>query len=130
MNMEKEEAIAFWRKSAKDDFDTAKTLYNAGKYQHSLFFSHLAIEKILKANLVYRDITPPYIHNLARLAIIAKLDISFEQSLRLKEITSFNLEARYDSEKLKFYRKATKDYTTLWIKYSEEILLWLDNLLN
>lgn len=39
----------FWTESAIDALDTSKTLFNGKKYNHSMFFLHLAIEKIIKA---------------------------------------------------------------------------------
>lgn len=55
----------------------------------------------------------------------AKLPIDSKQEMQLKEITTFNIEARYDDYKHSFYKKATLKYTTMWVKYCEELHLWL-----
>jgi len=41
--------IAFWRDSAKEDWDVAKQLVDNGRTRHGLFFAHPALEKILRA---------------------------------------------------------------------------------
>ncbi len=57
-----------------------------------------------------------YSHNIYSLLLHAGMSVSPKQAKELKEITSFNLEARYDDEKYSFYKKATKIYTDTWIK--------------
>lgn len=42
-------SVDYWKASSKDDLDTADQLFTSKKYHHSLFFVHLSLEKILKA---------------------------------------------------------------------------------
>jgi len=44
--------IDYWVKGAFSDIETAELLLTGKKYVKSLFFCHLAIEKILKALVV------------------------------------------------------------------------------
>ena len=55
--------------SAWDALDTAEKLVQNGKFQHALFFCHLAVEQALKSKYteVKNDI-PPYTHDLTLLA--------------------------------------------------------------
>ncbi len=53
----------------------------------------------------------PRIHNLATLAGLTGLKFSQEQLDLLDEINTFNIEARYDDYKFKFYKKATEQIT-------------------
>lgn len=46
--MNLKEIEAFWIEASDDAFDTAKSLFQNGKYHHSMFFLHLAVEKALK----------------------------------------------------------------------------------
>jgi HEPN domain-containing protein len=42
-----EKAIDYWLNSAEYDIDVARSLFQKKKYHYSLFFGHLALEKIL-----------------------------------------------------------------------------------
>lgn len=118
----------FWKKTADDDWDTANVLVTAQKYHHALFFCHLALEKLLKG-LVYakKNSHPLPIHDLVKLAHQTGIPVSDKQEEQLKEITSWNIKARYDDYKLAFYRKATKDFTTTWMQIVQDLFLWLKN---
>ncbi len=120
--------LQYWLKTAADDFDTTEKLIQAKKYHHGLFFCHLALEKLLKG-LVYKNTNSHAlpIHNLVRLANQARLNLTEKQRKELKEITSWNIQARYDSYKFAFYKRATKEYTQDWFKKAKEIYLWLRN---
>lgn len=106
-----------WVTSAKDDLDTAEKLFGIGKYHHCLFFAHLSLEKLLKAVFVSKkNVFPPPIHDLIRLAEKAGLSLDETITLQLAEISTFNVAARYDDYKLKFYKKATKAYAEEWLR--------------
>lgn len=103
--------IIFWRKSANKNWQTAKSLLKLKHYDMCLFCCHLALEKYLKGFIVAANkIHPPYIHDLNRLAEIAKLNVPEMVKKELEEITKFNVQARYDDIKLAFYKKATKKF--------------------
>lgn len=121
MIADQQKVIQFWRDSAKHDLETARDLIKLKHYDWALFIYHLAIEKLLKALVVKASITPPYTHKLAHLADVAELKLPDDYREWLKEITTFNVEARYNSVKLEFYRKANQNYTQLWSKQCEEI---------
>lgn len=116
------EAIKYWLKSSQDDLDTAQKLFNLKKYNYALFFLHLALEKIIKGvYLVKKNEAPPLIHDLVSLSEKAEILISSEEKEELAEISTFNIAARYDDYKLKFYKKATKEYSNLWIKKGKNL---------
>jgi HEPN domain-containing protein len=120
--MERQEKINFWRESAKRDFDVVETLLKSNKYSQALFFLHLAIEKMIKG-LVLKSTgeSPLPIHNLERLANDASVEIDEEMKLQLREINSYNISARYDSCKLEFYKKATREYTLKWFEIGKKL---------
>ena len=104
-----QEVVNFWLTASKEDFESAEILFQNKKYHHALFFCHLSIEKMLKAIIVNSTKTaPPLIHDLIRLAEKARLPLSEAQINELAEITTFNIEARYDDYKLSFRKKAKK----------------------
>ncbi|TSC95918.1 MAG: HEPN domain-containing protein [Candidatus Berkelbacteria bacterium Licking1014_2] len=123
--MSKKEAIVYWLRVAKRDRQTAQSLFKLGYYHWSLFMWQLVIERLLKGLITMRDKEVVPIHNLVRLAKIAGLKPSPQQIDDLTEITTFNLETRYDDYKEKFYHKANKNYAIKWSQKAEEIYQWL-----
>lgn len=116
------DAIEQYKKSAGDSWDTANKLFVDKKYHHGLFFVHLAVEKLLKA-LHQKNKGQPALplHNLTRLAELSGFPIDETTKGQLNEISTFNLSARYDDYKLSFYKKATKDYSEIWMKVADLI---------
>src|SRR5712692_1863364 len=97
----------YWLRSAEEDLAVADDLFKLKRFQYCLFFCQLALEKVLKAIFVKRNNTfAPPIHNLVRLADVARVQVGKTMKERLSEITTFNIEARYDVYKEKLYRKA------------------------
>jgi HEPN domain-containing protein len=45
--------VSYWFRGAKYDFGVATALFKAKKYPYALFMGHLALEKLLKAFVVY-----------------------------------------------------------------------------
>jgi AbiV family abortive infection protein len=122
----KQEVIKYWLTGSKEDFDSAEILYKNKKYHHALFFCHLSIEKMLKAIIVKSTKTaPPLTHDLVRLAERAGVPLNELQKNKLAEITTFNIEARYDDYKLSFRKKAKKQFTLKYLDKTKEILQWL-----
>ena len=122
---DKENLKKAWINSATDDFDTAKSLFALKRYSGSLFFCHLVLEKMLKAvYIMVNDTYPPLIHKLAKLAKDSKLDLTDEQIDDLNEITTFNVEARYDIFKEKLYKKANKSFTIKYLQTTTELFTY------
>ena len=119
--MTQKQALNLWLAGANDAFDTAKKLYSAKKFDHCLFFVHLALEKILKAVYLSRkNSAPPPIHNLTKLAKTCDFYLSEIEIKQLDEISKFNVSARYDDIKLQFYKKATNLYAETWLGLAEK----------
>lgn len=121
--MTQEEVVQFWKESSNRDWEFSQEVFAGGKrYDSALFFVHLSLEKLLKAvHYHLKNEHPLAIHDLVVLA--KKTGMAMDQNLesRLKEITSFNIAARYDDYKLSFYKKATKEYTSKWIENAKEV---------
>jgi HEPN domain-containing protein len=88
--------VAYWLKTATDDWRVAQKLLAEDELPQGMFFVHLTLEKVLKAHVsrVTNDYAPR-IHKLTRLAELASLDLSQEQLDILAEINQYNLEGRY-----------------------------------
>lgn len=124
--MDTRKLIDFWIKSAEDDIKTVEALWESKRYHHCLFFCHLVVEKALKAHVVKATGEQPLpIHNLVRLARDARLTVPPEKEADLEEINTFNVRARYSDYKLKFYKKATREYTEKWYQRSLDVFKWL-----
>lgn len=128
--MNKQEVIKFWRDSAEDNLKTAIYLFDGKKYRDCLFFCHLAIEKLLKACVIKVGKVPPYTHDLIRLAKLTGYRLNDEYLAWLEEITDFNIDSRYDDEKLAFYKKATIKFAEKWLFCCQKIIKWLEQNLN
>lgn len=126
--MTKTEFIKFWQDSSKKSLKTAEDLFKLRHYDWCLFFCHLTLEKILKGLVVKATGDHPFpIHNLEKLAQQANLDLTEDQTAELNEITTFNIQARYDDIKLSFYKKATKSYSQKFLEKTKEWHQWLEN---
>lgn len=125
--MDKHEHINYWIKSAKHDLETAETLFSSEKYDWCLFISHIVIEKGLKALyvLVNDNSIPPKIHNLVRLAELAKAEATEEQLDLLDRINDFNIDARYPDYKFSFYTTCTKEFTLEYFNKIKELFAWI-----
>jgi len=121
----------YWIETAKDTFDSAIKLYEQGKYVHSLFFLHLAIEKMIKAVYVNRNKEEaPYGHSLQ--VLISKIKDAVPGNEQLKfftEVTTFNIAARYNDYKRSFYKTCDESFALNYLDKGKEIMQWLQFLL-
>ncbi|MFC2081265.1 HEPN domain-containing protein [Bacteroidota bacterium] len=105
-----------------------ENLMNSGDYNWAMFLGHLVIEKLLKA--VYVNVNKKHAihgHVLLRLTSDLGLELDSEKEEWLDQITTFNLNARYDSYKQEFYKLCTKEFATEWKSKIEELRIWLLN---
>lgn len=120
------QAINYWRKSAQMNLSAAQDLFKTRHYVECLFFCHLSIEKIIKG-LVLKNTkkNPPPVHHLPYLISLSGVKISEKQQGLIKRINEFNLRARYNDYKFRFYKIADKDFTEKYLKNVEELFRWL-----
>ncbi len=115
-----------WEKTSDNDFNTMLTLFKAKDYAWALFLGHISIEKLLKALYVKKyEKHAPFTHNLYRLAELLELDLANKYADWFDEITSFNLNARYDDYKREFYSLCTVEYATKWIENIKILRIWI-----
>jgi HEPN domain-containing protein len=122
----KEKIIQYWKESSDLNYKTMKNLMKTGDYSWALFMGHLVLEKLIKAHYVKKlGKHAIHTHDLLRLATEAGLDLTEENKERLDEISTFNLNARYDNYKHDFYKLCTKEFTDTRIERIENIRKWL-----
>ena len=126
--MNREDILHYWIECSDNDFKAMIHLFEKGDYSWSLFIGHLVLEKLLKAWYVQKvDITPPFIHDLVRLAEKAGILLTEEQKDILDTISTFNLQTRYDDYKMSFQRKCSRAFTEKWIDEIKEFREWIKN---
>ncbi|MBI4788589.1 MAG: HEPN domain-containing protein [Chloroflexi bacterium] len=109
--MESKEIVQYWITTAEDDWQTVQNLFDKQDYVKALFFGHLYVEKLLKALIVqHTGAHAPYGHALHTLAEKANLAPTPDQSVFLRRITDYNIEARYPDWKLEFKKKCTREF--------------------
>jgi HEPN domain-containing protein len=125
-----QKTIDYWLEEAEEALKVADHLFEKKDFSYSLFFGHLAVEKIIKAIYVQkRNEHAPQIHNLLRLAEQAGITMSSEQKETLIIITAFNLESRYPDEKRSFRIKCTQQYTEIELEKIRKIIKWFKSIM-
>jgi HEPN domain-containing protein len=86
----------------------------------------LVIEKLVKAAIVKETLQyAPFSHDLRRLSKESNIRFEEKHYAWFDTITTFNLNARYDSYKQAFYKKCTYGFATEWINNIKEIRSWI-----
>jgi len=112
--MTKIEAIMIWINGAKRDKKMVEDSFATKHYDWCLFFWQLVLEKLLKAILISRGKEIVLTHNLTFLAKRAEINLTEDEMKELNEISTFNIEARYENIKSVFYLKANKEFADKW----------------
>ena len=121
-----DQIVRYWIDSSQQNYVTMNNLLKSKDYSWSLFLGHLVLEKLLKALYVKKKNTHAfYTHDLLRLARKMDLMVPDEFVEWFDEISTFNLNARYDNYKQNFYRRCTKEFTMEWIERIEIVRTWL-----
>jgi len=118
-----------WLKQADEHFKDALYLFEGSRYSACVFFSHQALEKILKACVVeFVGKVPSKIHQLDRIAKEAKLKLPKGWDEDLAEITRHFWKVRYpDFRRYVYTNKKAAEPT---IKKMEEVYKWILNKLD
>jgi HEPN domain-containing protein len=124
--MDVNKTINHWITTSDKDFNTMIHLYDSRDFHWALFIGHIVIERLLKASIVRKTKQhAPFTHDLTKLANLSGTQFSEEYLDWLDTITTFNMNARYDSYKEAFHKKCTFEYTTDWIEKIKILQLWI-----
>lgn len=111
--MKIKEKIIFWNKEAKRAIAVAEDLFSLKRYVETLFFAHLALEKLLKAKIVKTTKSDPiYSHDLVVLAKRAGLSLDNDDISFLARVNIYNIRARYQDYKRSLSKRADKRFAT------------------
>ena len=83
-----------WFKLALYDLETARVMFETGRYRYVPFMCQQAIEKVLKG-MISEKLNPPRIHDLVRLAELAEIKFTNDDLLMLEKISSLYVRMRY-----------------------------------
>jgi len=120
--------VQHWRNSSDQNYTTMQNLIMTKESSWALFMGHLVVEKLIKALYVKKNHQHPlFKHDL--LYLIKKIDIELPPNYDewLDEITTFNLNARYDDYKQSFYKRCTPEFSKEWFDKIEILRQWLIN---
>jgi len=122
--MTKGEHIQFWTKQVTDDFDCAIVLYQANHYAQSLFWAHLALEKLSKALWIKTNEsnTPPFVHNLLRLITLTNEPFTDEQLQFFNEMNMFQIKGRYPDYAENLDETVTKEICEEYLNNTKEMI--------
>jgi HEPN domain-containing protein len=111
-----------WLGTSDYDFDTAKDMLKSGRYVYVVFMCHLSAEKLLKGAVVeFTEIdVPPRIHDLKRLAEIANLELTDEQSSFLNRLTDQQQKTRYPEDIAELGKGYTREYAQGILRGTED----------
>ena len=118
-----------WKERAIYDIDTARAMFNSKRYQYVLFCCQQAVEKMLKSIIARRtNALPPRVHQLARLAEVASIDVSEDRAGFLRELSVYYLQ----SDILKSRNRLSESLRKIWRKrvlaQTEETIQWLQSM--
>jgi HEPN domain-containing protein len=124
MTLTQKGQVDYWMKLSNNSLLDMRAALRSGRRVNALFCGHLALEKMLKALCAARNVPTSEIwgHNLFKLANMIGLwdTLSSEQQVELTTITTFNIEARYENQKMQFSRICTKTYAKEWAMVVEK----------
>ncbi len=115
-----------WLKQADYDIGTAEAMHNSGRYIHSVFMCHLAVEKALKGlyvNLTQK--TPPKTHNLIYFLKEVEGKPNSEIQRFIVKLNTASIATRYPEDLNKLVKVYSKDVSAEFIINSKEVLAWV-----
>ncbi|MCX6170691.1 MAG: HEPN domain-containing protein [Ignavibacteriales bacterium] len=115
-----------WLLQADYDLETAKVMFESGRYFYAVFMVHLAIEKGLKGLFwkVRKEI-PPKTHHLKYLVQKINLDPSDRIKEIIFDIDDLSVPTRYPESLKNMLSSFSKEITDSMIINSIEVLKWL-----
>ena len=120
--------VSYWVDIADYDLETAQAMLETERYLYVGFMCHQTIEKLLKAYYA-RTIndTPPYTHNLSRLADLSSIyaELSESQKDFLDTLEPLNVEARYPTQKDMILKSLTREKCEVLICMAKELSEWI-----
>ena len=125
--LSKQGHIDYWKNTAAKDWKVVNVLFGTKYFVHALFYSHLVLEKLLKAHWVKDNESnhPPKIHNLVYLLSKTKLNLQEDSIAFLEQMNLFQLEGRYPDYRTNINKVYKGKQTQEIIKEVNKVRKWL-----
>ena len=121
-----EKVYQYWLSSSDKDYEVLLNLYQSRHYNWALFLGHIVLEKLLKAYFVKKaGIHAPYSHDLRLLAKKCEVELPDDMALQLDVVTSFNINARYDTFTDDFQKRCTPGFSDEWFNNIKILRQWI-----
>ncbi len=115
-----------WFKQADYDLDTARAMFDGGRYIYTIFMCHLSVEKALKGVYAKKYEThPPKTHNLVYICELLEIEVPEKFKDFLDSLTNLSVPTRYPDELERLLKDFKKDITLKTLEQSKDIVLWL-----
>ncbi len=115
-----------WFRQAEYDIDTARYMFDGGRYFYTVFMCHLSIEKALKGLFVARfKVQPPKLHVLLYFADKLQLELPPEMKEFVYELDGLSVPTRYPDDLRKLAATFDRNRTEEVLKASAKVLAWL-----
>ncbi len=123
-------SIERWAEQGHYDLDTARAMFDAGRYLYVVFCCQQAAEKTLKAVIVKRTGDfPPRIHSLVPLAEVARIDLTEERAQFFRELSNYYIRTRYPEEISDLAARISESQASVILKKTEETVKWLSSMI-
>jgi HEPN domain-containing protein len=122
--MTQDELVKFWLNSSLDDFETAKAMFAAHRYNYTMFMCQQSLEELLKAVIVIQTSDqPPFLHDLVLLSKKIHLALPNHIQQNLRNINPHYIVARYKPQRFdpKVYNRTAAKHT---VRVTEETIKW------
>jgi len=121
-----EKHVTYWSDGTLKAFRSVPHLIEHGFVVEALFWTHLAVEKALKAHVTRTTgAVPPYTHNLVRLAELSAVSMNESQKRVCVELTRFQGMGRYPD--IRQDKEPDLNHAKQLIAESEHLWRWLLN---
>jgi HEPN domain-containing protein len=116
-----------WLDRVAYDMDTAKAMLQTGRLIYAIFMCQQSLEKCLKALIAYQGKEVVPIHNLRRLAELAKVLHELDDSslMKLDFLSSYYINARYKEDLEQLSKGVTETAAKDFIEFTEGLIRWL-----
>ncbi len=120
--MAADDVVQQWFLGADRALQAAAHMSKSHDYEFALFTLHLAVEKALKGLYIKNnDNRPPKSHNLEELAELCRMDVSEEERLELRELTTFAEFGRYGDASW-IESEASSERARFWLQKGENFI--------
>lgn len=115
--------VRSWLEASRYDLKTGAALLESRRYLYVLFMCQQSLEKILKARITAETgQLAPRIHNLLRLAELARADLTQEERAVLERLSLYYIQSRYPPEVQELSRGVRRQLATALFRETE--VLW------